>query len=157
VPDTEYTIKPPEGRFQWNTRLTQLERLADEFWPGNDDSTKFLRNWIVWCQFERECPWDSFTEFDPERDPVLSEPEAIAEICTCDLQPALGGFVSGLGDNVRAELRRQGRSLEELCSTLKPTRERIPWDALPPAEYRRDHLESAAIKREIRRQYPKRP
>jgi len=157
VPDPSYKIEPSDGPFQWHVRLGQLEKLAEQFWPGKEDEAKALRAYNVWCQFERECPWDSFTEFEPEHEPIPSDAEAIVELCTNGLLPALGGFGEGLGDNVRAELRRQGTSLEELCLSLKPARELIPWIELPRAEYRRDSLESAEIKRQIRRDYPTRP
>ena len=156
VSDPSYKIEPPVGPFHWDDRLLQLERLAEEFWPGKEDDAKALRNWNVWRQFERECPWETFKEFEPSRAPIPTEPEAVAELCTCELQPALGND-AGLGDSLRAELRRQGTSLEELFANQKPTREYIPWSALPPAEYRRPGYESAEIKREIRRNARRRP
>lgn len=124
------------------------------FWPGKENATKHLRDWIVWCQFEQECPWEIYKELEPERDPISTEAEAITELCISGLQPALGDDTTGLADYLRAELRHHGTSLDELFANLRPPLESIPWDALSLAEHRRDALESRQIELRIRKERP---
>lgn len=131
----EYVIRRPDDRLVGRAvdrRLDELEELAEQFWPGKDDDARALRCRMVWHQFEAEIDWDNVEETEPLRERCEFNEYDIAEMCTVHLQPALGIESEGYGDNLRAELKRQGRTLEELELSLKRVRENIPWEEFQP-------------------------
>lgn len=149
-----YKSQPPARKLIGRAaekRLTELEKLADQFWPGRNPEDRALRARMVWHQLEAEVDWHAVEERTPLRNPIEVTEDAIAEICTVDLEPALGITSEGYGDNLRAEFRRQGRSLEEFCLTLKPSREQVPWEELPRDESTGTRHQRQKVYRELRK------
>jgi hypothetical protein len=132
--------------------IEELEKLADQFWPGKDVASSLMRTSVVWNQINESVDWDFIQEMEPDREPFPTTADAVEELCTADLEPHLGPGPHGLGDSLRAELRRQGTDLETLFMRQKTYSEAIPWDVMYPAS-RKTNAEKLELKYLMRGQY----
>jgi len=132
-------------------RIEELEKLAEQFWPGRELEARNLRAYNVWAQINEETDWDQVEFCPPERDPIDSTPEAIVNLCTSDLEPSIGMSATGFGDHLRAELRRHGTDLEALFIRNASNYEEIPWEDLTPSIYIKTSSERHHLRAEINR------
>jgi hypothetical protein len=132
---------------QW---IEELEKLADQFWPGKETAATLLRTTIVWNQINESVDWDFIQEMEPNHEPIPTTEDDVEDICTANLEPHLGPGPHGLGDSLRAELRRQGTDLETLFLCQKKDKEEIPWDEIYRAS-RKTSTEKLELKYLMRR------
>jgi len=111
-------------------RIEELEKLADQFWPGKDDQARAVRARNIWAQLNRETDWDIVNVLEPERDPIAATLEEVVDTCLWELVPSVGAEAIGFGDHLRRKLRTYGFDLETLFAAQKFGFENIPWEEL---------------------------
>lgn len=133
--------------------IEELEKLADQIWPGKDMETRNVRAYNVWAQINEKTDWEEVALHPFDHDPAETMPEDVADICMADLEPCIGVTSTGFGDHLREELRRQGSNLETLFMLNTPDLETVPWEELTPSIYTKTTYERYQIRKKATTSY----